>query len=197
MHTEKKLDVKLRVFNEYEDNKTLGRINSIRERLNRRLGLRFWKSYSTSCFWSNFATPINLCITVATALTAAQASTTDGIMGQRTYTDLTILTVVLSTLNTFFRPHSQMSNALEQLNDWNKFGFQFENLYYGMDNLSDDQVLKRYHKLETEINQFENSNPQKNSFLTDTIHALSRVTCIRGRECWIPEESKQRHEDSQ
>jgi hypothetical protein len=169
------------------------RIEDLRERLNKHLGLRFWKNYSTSCFWSNFATPLNLCITVATALTAAQASTKDGLLSHKAYVDITVFTLILSTLNTFFRPHSQMSEALDQLNEWNKFGLKFEALYYGIDGLTDAETLKELHKLQTEVNQFENSTPQKNSFLTDTIHALSRYMCLRGREGWITEGRTEKH----
>jgi hypothetical protein len=61
----------------------------------------FWKYYIAVAFWSNIATPINLCITIMSALISAQANS-DDLLLVNVYKDISIGFLLLSTLNTFF-----------------------------------------------------------------------------------------------
>ena len=48
---------------------------SVEDNLDKLLGFYYWKRYIASAFWSNISTPINLAITLMTAMTTAQATT--------------------------------------------------------------------------------------------------------------------------
>lgn len=48
---------------------------SVEDNLDKLLGFYYWKRYIAAAFWSNLSTPINLAITLMTAMTTAQATT--------------------------------------------------------------------------------------------------------------------------
>ena len=76
----------------------------IKKKLNTDLGFYYWKYYIAGAFWSNIATPINLSITILSAIVSAQANT-ENLISTNLYKDLSIALLLLSTLNTFiFKP---------------------------------------------------------------------------------------------
>ena len=74
-------------------------MKKLEARLNKDLGFSWWKKYIAAAFWSNISTPVNLAITILTALTTGQA-TTSNLLSQRTYVNISIATLLLSVINT-------------------------------------------------------------------------------------------------
>ena len=91
------------------------------EKLNKDIGFYWWKRYVAAAFWANVSTPFNLAITLITALTTGQAATQD-LLSTAANLHLSVSALIISTINTFFRPHDQMNTHLNQMQDWAKFG---------------------------------------------------------------------------
>jgi len=168
-------------------------ISKIEKFLDSKIGFYWWKKYIAAAFWSNIATPINLFITLVTALTTGQA-VTDSLIPNDIYSILSITVLVISTLNTFFRPHTQLMENVNDMQKWGEFGREYTNIY---NNIEEDftqseyerlkEKLKNYRMLEKKINDFmaTQSNVQQN-FVTDLIHIIARKTCLRsGKESWM------------
>jgi hypothetical protein len=165
----------------------LDQYQEICEKLNKDIGFYWWKRYVAAAFWANVSTPFNLSITLITAMTTGQAATQD-LLSSAANLRLSVSALIISTINTFFRPHDQMNEHLNQMNDWAKFGGTFDTIYYR----PDDTLLQLREKiidcyaLWNEINTYRVTQPYRNSFLTDLIHLVSEYCCLKGRrEYWI------------
>lgn len=160
----------------------------IENRLNKDLGFSWWKKYIAVAFWSNISTPINLSITILTALTTAQA-TTDNLLSQKTYVNISIATLILSVVNTFFRPHDQSATMVKMMNKFQSFGSTFEEIYYTDNNDLNDYKRRfdAYTSLQSVINAYKNqdSSPETQNFVSDFIHMVARFTLLKKREEWI------------
>ena len=154
----------------------------LERKLNADIGFHWWKKYIASAFWCNISTPINLSITVITALTTGQA-TTQNLLPQNVLVSISIIALILTTVNTFFRPHTQMMNTMKILQEWTEFGNRFESIYYKY-NL-DEKKLK-YQELYDLIQQYKiNESPDNQNFCTDFLHIIARCTCINKRDKWL------------
>jgi len=160
----------------------------IEDRLNKDLGFSWWKKYIAAAFWSNISTPVNLSITILTALTTAQA-TTSNLLSSKTYVNISIATLMLSVVNTFFRPHDQSSTMVKMMNKFQSFGSAFEEIYYTDNNDLNDYKRRfdAYTTLQSAINAYKNqdSSPESQNFLSDFIHMVARFTLLQKREEWI------------
>lgn len=162
-------------------------MQTLEEDLNILLGFGWWKKYVAAAFWSNVSTPVNLAITMLTALTTAQATSPD-LFPEKTYIGMSITALVLSVLNTFFRPHTQMSENIKLMNRWNELGLAYEAIYYSDCNTQEDYArrLTDYRKLHMEINVFKSQqSPESQNFLTDLVHIVARGTCLRKKDRWM------------
>ena len=61
----------------------------IENKLNSDLGYLYWKKYIAGAFWANISTPINLTITILTAIMSGQA-TTNNLIPQNIYINISI-----------------------------------------------------------------------------------------------------------
>jgi len=64
-------------------------LRTIENKLDKEIGFYYWKRYIASAFWSNISTPINLSITLLTAITTGQA-TTEQLLPQNIYVNLSM-----------------------------------------------------------------------------------------------------------
>lgn len=157
-------------------------LSRLEKKLNCDIGFYWWKKYIASAFWSNVSTPVNLSITVITALTTAQA-TTDNLLPQSAFVSISIIALILTTINTFFRPHAQMTLCMKILQDWTEFGNRFETIFYQS---SDEEKLINYRMLYDDIQRYKNNDsPENQNFFTDFLHILARMTCINKHEKWL------------
>jgi hypothetical protein len=152
-------------------------------KLNSDIGRNWWKKYISSAFWNNISTPINLTITILTTLTTGQVAT-NGIMSKSATIDISVATLIISTLNTFFRPNTQYPTNLEEMKQWGKRGIEFEEISMRRSYNSDtkQEKIEAYEKLLSKINELKRT--QGNNFITDLIHVIARKTCIK-KENWI------------
>lgn len=162
----------------------------VKKKLDKEIGYNYWKKYVASVFWSQISTPINLTITMLTAITTAQIQTNDFIPSSIS-SNLAIVSLILATLNTFFRPHTQYATNTEFLSKWNNIGVKFENEYYN--NMIEGRTIKDYRDrldrltaIQKEVNELRQSEGTNNiNFLTDFIFYISFLTCIRNKKKWL------------
>ena len=129
-----------------------------------------------------------------TALTTAEANS-PGIIPINVYKHIAIATLVITTLNTFFRPYEKMISNIEIMKKWNGAGIEFESIYYSDINNNYDeeesvqdvrQTIDEYKKIEGRLNELrKNEGPVTINFLTDAIHLLAMATCLRGKAKWL------------
>jgi hypothetical protein len=160
----------------------------IERKLDDEIGFGWWKRYIASAFWSNIATPLNLSITLMTALTTAQATSDKGLLPQKAYEGLSIATLVISVLNTFFRPHALMNENYKLVTKWWELGNKLEEIHY-KPKITPDDIAARYNEyieLQKEVNAHEISQSlEVQNFLTDLIHVIANKTVLRGRGNWL------------
>jgi hypothetical protein len=162
-------------------------IKILENKLNKDLGFHWWKKYVASAFWCNVSTPINLAITVFTALTTGQA-TTDNLLPRGAFISISIAALILTTLNTFFRPHAQMILNMKLLDSWAEFGNRFETIYYMPYALPEDnnRRLQLYRVLYEDVQRFKNTDsPENANFVTDLLYTIVRMCCMRHRNKWL------------
>ena len=158
-------------------------------KLNSELGIAYWREYVSAAFWSNVSTPVSLALTVMTALTTAHA--TSCVLSDGAYLDVSVAALLLSTLNTFFKPSTKMAEALEGMTLIRKVGSSFEEVYYdsAAQITSPQERFEAFRRIQAELNTVRNSKAGRNAFLTDLIFACSRVCCLGGgRDRWIHDE---------
>lgn len=126
--------------------------------------------YTYAAFWSLTSTPINLAITIFTALTTAQ-TTTGSILGESSSTGIGIATLILSVINTFFKPYSHL-------------------IYHSVaNNDTEKNKLIRLTKNWEKVCILKKANDH--NYLIDVIFLFSRVFCIRKDIKWLPEASEE------
>jgi hypothetical protein len=169
-------------------------INFLENKLNTDISFYYWKRYVAATFWAQIATPVNLAITLMTALTTAEANS-PGIVSVEVYKQIAIATLVITTLNTFFRPYEKMISNIEIMKKWNAAGIEFEGIYYSDLNNNYDEnnsvgdarhIIEEYQKIQGKLNELRKSEgPTTINFLTDFIYFITTISCLRGKEKWI------------
>lgn len=151
------------------------------------IGYYFWKKYVASAFWSNISTPVNLIITLLTAVTTAHSASND-IISENTSVRLGVIALVITTMNTFFRPHTKMSQSIDMMKKWIELGNDFEEIYYSENkyNTNADNIIKTYKEYQIRANNLkEAEGPETMNFLTDFIHFISNKLCLRKYQKWL------------
>lgn len=162
-------------------------LRALEDKINEDIGYYYSKKYIAATFWSQISLPINLCITLLTALTTGQAAT-ETLLSNLTFINISVATLILSVLNTFFRPNIQMNRNIELMKKWQKIGNDFEIVYYSPDKYNTlKQSVEKYINLQKEINaQKQSEGADTVNFLTDLFHMIALCTCLRQkRKKWI------------
>ena len=168
-------------------------------KINTEIGYRFWKKYVNAAFWSYISLPINLSITMMTALSTGQA-TTNNLLPKSLYINISLATLVISVLNTYFRPYVQMNQNIEYMNKWSVLGCQFEEIYYSENQTLDHINLRitRYENLMKSINDLKKAEIlETQNFLTDSIHLALRscYCCLKNKNSWLALDKTLKAED--
>ena len=168
-------------------------VEFLQDYLDKTITYYYWNKYIASAFWSNISTPVNLTITLLSALTAAQANSS-GFLNDQTYANISIAMLLLTTVNTFFRPHEQAQTNMEWLDKWNSIGIMFEDAYYDHMEMGTTMALsrtvERYKAIQTEMDALRREDgPGNINFLTDLIHFISMRTCLSD-DTWIEYKDK-------
>lgn len=157
--------------------------NQLKEKLDTDLGFYYWKYYIAGAFWSNIATPINLCITILSALVSAQANT-DSVLSTIVFKDLSIALLLLSTLNTFLRPHIQMNENVQLKQKYDSLGAEFEQIHFS--NEANEDKISKYEEIAKQMNELRKSDSvSSQNYLTDLIHIICRQTCLKDKILWL------------
>jgi len=161
-------------------------LNFLETKLDLDLGFYFWKRYVSSAFWSNISTPINLVITLLTGVTTAQATNTNLLSGNMSQV-ISITTLIITVLNTFFRPHEQYNQNTDLMKKWFALGNDFEEIYYTEDKYSTnlEETIRKYKELQTKLNDLKDEGMNSINFLTDLIHTIAQKTCLKKYEKWL------------
>lgn len=155
----------------------------LENKLNTDLGFYFWKFYICSAFWANIVTPMNLTITILSALISAQANT-GNLLPDTMYKELSIALLLLSTINSFLQPHLKLRNNSELQKKFDAFGCEFDEMYFS--NATDNDKIKSYKTIIHKINDIRFSQaPESQNYLTDLIHMICRYTCLRKSNLWL------------
>ena len=85
----------------------------LENKLDTDIGYFYWKKYIASAFWAQISMPINLIITLMTAITTAGQANSPNLLPKEVYVKISIVTLLITVLNTFFRPHEQMTNNID------------------------------------------------------------------------------------
>jgi cell fate (sporulation/competence/biofilm development) regulator YmcA (YheA/YmcA/DUF963 family) len=158
-------------------------MSQLKEKIDKDLGFYYWKYYIAGAFWSNIATPINLTITILSALVSGQANT-DSLLSLTLYKNLSIALLLLSTVNTFLRPHIQMNENVQMKKKYDALGSEFEKIVFS--NISESQKIKNYELIAEKIDQLRiNDTPVSQNYLTDLIHIICRNTCLIEKNLWL------------
>ena len=156
------------------------------KKINYDIGFYFWKYYIYSAFWNYISTPLNLLITIMTALTTGN-SAAKGLLSDSQMTNIGVSTLIFSIFNTFFRPTQQLNENSEKQKAWEKWGTEFEKLYMNKpDNADEKKVqLKNFQELFNKINEEKKKNT--NNFCIDIIFIISKKMCIKQDINWMPD----------
>lgn len=174
-------------------------MNSIEGKLDGEIGNAWWKIYIASAFWSNISTPINLSITLLSAITAGQA-TTNSILSQSMFIKVSVASLLISTLNTFFRPHNQYILNMDVLKKINEFGFEFEGIHYSKNTDTSDYIRRylAYKNLMIKYHRYKNTmTPDQQNYLTDLIYYICINSCLRNDDKWLDIDKKYIEEENQ
>jgi hypothetical protein len=164
-------------------------MSELETKIDNEIGYRFWKKYVNAAFWSYISLPINLSITMLTALSTGQA-TTNNLLPQTLYINISLATLIISVLNTYFRPYVQMNQNVEYMNKWSVLGYQFEEIFYSEKNLPQhiEMRIDKYEHLLKEINNLKKVEIlETQNFLTDSIHLALRscYCCLKNKNSWL------------
>jgi hypothetical protein len=156
--------------------------------INKDTGYYWWKRYMYAGFWSVSSNPINLCITIFTAITTGQ-SATGSLFGESVTTSISIATLILSVINTFFKPPEQLRINQVLKDKWADLGIEYEEVHYLISHSINDKKrkLENIQKLYTKVVNLK-KNDDTNYFI-DLIFLVARFLCIRKEIKWLPEAS--------
>lgn len=171
-------------------------VEFLENKLNEDIGWYYWKKYIAAAFWSQISMPMNLVITLITALTTAQANAPN-LLPEQIYKNLTYVSLILTVLNTFFRPHEKLQNNIKYMKEWNSLGIAFEKIYYSDINNSSKQIVRQsrenivrlageYNKLQDSANALrQKEGPDMMNFVTDLLFIICYYSCLRNNKHWL------------
>jgi hypothetical protein len=181
----------LKSSNSTSSNQTRNRhllyMKKLENKLNGEIGFNWWRRYISAALWDNLGTPVNLMITLLTAVSTAQANT-GNFISDSANSKVTVAALILSTVNTFFRPHTKVSSNIEIMKKYTEFGNKFEEIYYLIASTDENYRYKieQYKTLIIDINKYEtNHGSDSINFFSDFIHIISRYLCLKTREKWL------------
>lgn len=177
---------------ENEGNKKTNQVNELLEseitdylkKLNEDIGFYWWKYYTYCAFWSNISVPINLTITILTALTTGQTAT-GSLIDNHTSTIFGIVVLIVSIFNTFFRPTQQLNDNEEIKKKWANLGTKFDILYYDKIHHSNELIIqeKKVEELFKEVGAMKRDTT--NNYFIDLIFMMTKRLFIRDNITWI------------
>jgi hypothetical protein len=163
-----------------------GEMEFIETKLNKSLYVAWNRKYIGYLFWNNIGTPINLSITLLTALTAS-APASSPFLSEYAITSIQLTVLIISAINTFFRPYVKASEHLKFILEIQKLGTQFDEIYYTPKSSFEEEeyilATQNYKKVLSAFNKYvsENSLEYKNICI-DIIYYITINTILRKKD---------------
>jgi hypothetical protein len=161
----------------------LKRVEELKNYLDFKIGYYYHESYYCSWFWTNISMPINLALTLSTALIAAQATSTGNFLSEHDYMVLSFATMILTTVNSYFKPQIKSMDSGAVLTKWVELGYKLDNLLF--ENKTSEELYKEYKELFTDMHKQASSQSGNRNFLTSWWHFGLRKLYGSKSENWI------------
>ena len=127
--------------------------------------------------------PINLALTLATALIAAQASSTGSLLREHDYMILSFTTMILTTVNSYFKPQIKSMVASSVLTKWIELGYKLDDIIFSIKTI--EEQYGSYKCLFSDMNKQAASQAGNRNFLTSWWHYGLRKWYGAESENWI------------
>jgi hypothetical protein len=156
----------------------------LEDKLDKMLGYYYWRTYWATSLWANLSTPINLSITIFTALMTAHSSSSSSFIGDDLNMKINIATFFISIINTFFAPQKQFNELNEYLCKWSDLGNTFEKVIFS--NKTKEEKIKDYSSILDKANDlFKDQISKKRNFFTDFLHIIVRTIFMQSNDRWM------------
>lgn len=156
----------------------------LEDKLDKMIGFYFQKTYIAASIYANLSTPINLIITIFTALMTAHTSSSSSFISDDMNLKINLITFLLSILNSYFTPQKEFNELNEYLVKWSDIGYCFETCIYT--NNTYEEKVENYKKLLSKANElYKDQYIKKRNFLTDTIHTFIRTIFMESNDRWM------------
>ena len=159
------------------------RVEELKNYLDFKIGYYYHDSYYNSWFWTNISMPINLALTISTALIAAQATSTGNFLSEHDYMVLSFATMILTTVNSYFKPQIKSMDSNVILTKWVELGYKLDNLLF--ENKTSEELYKDYRELFIDMHKQASSQSSNRNFLTSWWHYGLRKLYGAKSENWI------------
>ena len=163
---------------EYEN-----KVEKLRVYLDSWIGFYYWEQYYCTWFWTNISMPINLALTLATALIAAQASSTGSLLREHDYMILSFTTMILTTVNSYFKPQIKSMDSSAVLTKWIELGYKLDDIIFDIQ--TPEEQYKSYKSLFSDMNKQAACQAGNRNFLTSWWHFALRKWYGPESENWI------------
>lgn len=156
----------------------------LEDKLDKMIGFFFWKTYVATTLWANVSTPINLTITIFTALMTAHSSTSSSFISNDMNMRINLVTFLVSIINSYFSPQKEFNELNEYLSKWADIGNKFEKVIFTNNTL--EEKIKQYTSLLDEANSlYKEQYLKKRNFFTDLLHTLVRTVFMGSNDRWM------------
>lgn len=156
----------------------------LEDKLDKMIGFYYWRTYWSTSLWANLATPLNLGITIFTALMTAHSSSSSSFISDDLNMKINIATFFISIINTFFAPQKQFNDLNEYLSKWSDLGNNFEKVIFS----DSDPVTKitEYISILDVANAIHKEQFTKHrNFVTDLLHIIIRIVFMNSNDRWM------------
>jgi len=160
----------------------------LENKLDKMIGFFYWKTYVATTLYANISTPINLSITIFTALMTAHSSTSSSFISGDMNMKMNLATFLLSILNSYFTPQKEFNELNEYLMKWSHLGNEFEKTIY-TSNTYEEKIKSYTTILDNAVSLYKEQYLKKRNFLTDLLHVLVRIIFMGSNDRWMKHET--------
>ncbi len=160
----------------------------LENKLDKMIGFCYWKTYVATTLYANISTPINLSITIFTALMTAHSSTSSSFISGDMNMKMNLATFLLSILNSYFTPQKEFNELNEYLMKWSNLGNEFEKTIY-TSNTYEEKIKSYTTILDNAVSLYKEQYLKKRNFLTDLLHVLVRIIFMGSNDRWMKHET--------
>ena len=156
----------------------------LEDKLDRVLGFYYWRTYWATSMWANLSTPLNLTITIFTALMASHSSSSSSFISNELNTTINLVTFLLSIINSYFSPQKELNETNDYLGKWLDCGNDFEAAVYS--EIKNEEKIIKYQDILKNANEIRKIQYiSKRNFVTDFIHLIIRNLFMGGNDRWM------------